>query len=176
MHTIGDRISHIRKAKGLSQGDLGNLTETHRTTINSIERNGENITAKKLLSISRALGCSLNYLITGEEEQTFDISHIMGDNNSAQTYDNMDIKDSLSHQHELITKYIYSLHRSSFIDEVPATLERSLKLTRNKMDDEDFLLPQSTEPDIMIKWINNYMNVYNKRLTESVLECYKIRL
>lgn len=176
MNTIGNRVKLVRTRKGLSQGDLGNLTDTHRTTINSIERNGETVSAKKLLSISKALGCSLNYLITGEEDKPLDVSHIMGDVTPTTSFDNAVVFDKLHTQHDAIVKYIYSLHRSSFIEEVPVIFERSLKLARQEMDNEDFLLPTSCEYEVITKWIDSYTDTYIKHLKKYTMECFNINL
>lgn len=180
METIGDRIKRIRTSKGLSQGDLATLVESHRTTINSIERNGENVTAKKLEAISRALGCSLTYLITGEEKDPLDISHIFNSNNfneQSKNFDNMVVYDNpLQHKYEAIMKYLYSIHKTDFIDQVPTIMEHAIKMALKDLEKENILLPESRDNDVIIEWTDSYLEIFIKHLRASVKDCFNNNL
>jgi len=54
-HTFGRKVRQFRKAKGISQEDLADLCELHRTYIGSVERGERNITLKNAEKIANAL-------------------------------------------------------------------------------------------------------------------------
>ena len=55
-HTFGLRVRHFRKVKGISQEELADLCDLHRTYIGSVERGERNITLKNAERIAQALG------------------------------------------------------------------------------------------------------------------------
>ena len=54
-HTFGNRVRHFRKVKGISQEELADLCDLHRTYIGSVERGERNITLKNAEKIAQAL-------------------------------------------------------------------------------------------------------------------------
>ena len=52
---LGEAVRRIRKARGLTQEDLSELTELHRNHIGGIERGERNITIKTILALAQAL-------------------------------------------------------------------------------------------------------------------------
>ena len=54
-HTFGQRVRHFRKLKGISQEDLADLCDLHRTYIGSVERGERNITLINAEKIAIAL-------------------------------------------------------------------------------------------------------------------------
>lgn len=60
---IGNRIREIRQSKGLSQEQLAEIAEVHRTYIGMIERAEKNITLVSLEKIVRALGLEIKDLL-----------------------------------------------------------------------------------------------------------------
>lgn len=174
MNTIGKRIRDIRTHKGLSQAQLGDLVNTHRTTINSIERNGENISAKRLKEISVALNCSMNYLITGEKERETTVDHIVGDAFLDQSINNLIVIPKELHEiYDGMFKQLYSYNKNYFIKELLVILERAFKIHRSYMDTSDTLLPTSADYETMVKWINSYNDFSNKHLKTTIHECFK---
>jgi len=174
MNTIGKRIRDIRTHKGLSQAQLGDLVETHRTTINSIERNGENISAKRLKDISVALNCNMNYLITGEKDKEIAVNHIIGDAVYDQSVDNLIVVPKELHDiYDGMFKQLYSYNKSYFMKEIPVILERAFKIHCSYMDAADTLLPTSADHETMIKWIDSYNEFNNNHLKSTIHECFK---
>jgi transcriptional regulator with XRE-family HTH domain len=55
IHSFGRRVQQFRKAKGISQEELADLCELHRTYIGSVERGERNITLKNAEKIAEAL-------------------------------------------------------------------------------------------------------------------------
>lgn len=55
-HTFGQRIRHFRKLKGISQEELADSCDLHRTYIGSVERGERNITLLNAEKIAKALG------------------------------------------------------------------------------------------------------------------------
>lgn len=55
-HTFGQRVRHFRKLKGISQEELANSCDLHRTYIGSVERGERNITLLNAEKIAKALG------------------------------------------------------------------------------------------------------------------------
>ncbi|EPJ2205696.1 helix-turn-helix domain-containing protein [Campylobacter upsaliensis] len=60
---IGNRIREIRQSKGLSQEQLAEIAEVHRTYIGMIERAEKNITLVSLEKIVKALGIEIKDLL-----------------------------------------------------------------------------------------------------------------
>ncbi|EPO3697389.1 helix-turn-helix domain-containing protein [Campylobacter upsaliensis] len=60
---IGNRIREIRQSKGLSQEQLAEIAEVHRTYIGMIERAEKNITLVSLEKIVKALGLEIKDLL-----------------------------------------------------------------------------------------------------------------
>ncbi|MBL0606922.1 helix-turn-helix transcriptional regulator [Aeromonas caviae] len=54
-HTFGQRVRHFRKLKGISQEELADLCDLHRTYIGSVERGERNITLLNAEKIANAL-------------------------------------------------------------------------------------------------------------------------
>lgn len=55
MDVIASNIRTLRKARGLSQEDLADMCDLHRTYIGSVERGERNITINSLETIAKAL-------------------------------------------------------------------------------------------------------------------------
>ncbi len=63
---IGDRVHAKRLAAGLSQEQLGERADIHRTYIGAVERGEKNVTVVTLAKIARALRCKLTDLLAGD--------------------------------------------------------------------------------------------------------------
>lgn len=59
---LGDRIRAARKTKGLSQEDLGLLSDIDRSYIGGVERGERNLSFNKLCAISWVLECDVGSL------------------------------------------------------------------------------------------------------------------
>lgn len=60
---IGNKIKEIRQSKGLSQEQLAEIAEVHRTYVGMIERAEKNITLVSLEKIAKALGIGTKDLL-----------------------------------------------------------------------------------------------------------------
>ncbi|MBW1616715.1 MAG: helix-turn-helix transcriptional regulator [Deltaproteobacteria bacterium] len=60
---FGTRVRQNRLDKGISQEELAELANVHRTYIGMIERGEKNITLNTMLNITNALGIKLTNLI-----------------------------------------------------------------------------------------------------------------
>lgn len=63
---MGKRIIERRRSLGLSQEELAELTDLTPQTISTAERGVKGVRPENLLSISKALSVSTDYLLTGE--------------------------------------------------------------------------------------------------------------
>jgi transcriptional regulator with XRE-family HTH domain len=63
---IGARVHAKRLAAGLSQEQLGEHADIHRTYIGAVERGEKNVTVVTLAKIARALRCKLTDLLAGD--------------------------------------------------------------------------------------------------------------
>ncbi len=54
-HVFGQRVRHFRKLKGISQEELANHCDLHRTYIGSVERGERNITLLNAEKIAKSL-------------------------------------------------------------------------------------------------------------------------
>ena len=57
--TVGEKIRSFRQQKKLTQEQLAELSDLHRTYIGSVERGERNITVKNLYKILLAMECPL---------------------------------------------------------------------------------------------------------------------
>ncbi|MCC6526761.1 MAG: helix-turn-helix transcriptional regulator [Polyangiaceae bacterium] len=65
---LGRRIRSLRHERGLSQEELADRAELHRTYVGGIERGERNPTVRNLAAMARALGVSLSTLLEGVAE------------------------------------------------------------------------------------------------------------
>ena len=65
LRTIGDRIRDRRTELKLSQQELGDKCELHRTFIGSVERGERNVSILNLRQIARALRTPVSDLVSG---------------------------------------------------------------------------------------------------------------
>lgn len=73
LKTLGKRISDIRKEKGLTQVELGDLIDMEKPNMNRLERGGTNPTVLTLKKICTALDITLDYLLAGVHQKRKDI-------------------------------------------------------------------------------------------------------
>lgn len=62
--TLADNIRAFRRAKNLSQEELADMCNLHRTYLGSVERGERNVTLSTLEAFSAALGVSVPQLLT----------------------------------------------------------------------------------------------------------------
>ncbi|WP_073180780.1 helix-turn-helix domain-containing protein [Cruoricaptor ignavus] len=65
---FGSRVRELRKTEGLSQEDLADKADLHRTYIGMIERGEKNITLQNIYRIAQALNIDIMKLFAFEEE------------------------------------------------------------------------------------------------------------
>ena len=64
---FGERIRELRHKKNISQEDLAEMTNLHRTYIGGIERGERNLSLENIHKIAKALKISLSKLFEGIE-------------------------------------------------------------------------------------------------------------
>ena len=65
LHAFGVRVRELRLEKNLSQEELADLSNLHRTYIGMIERAEKNLTLLNIDKIAKALEISLSDLLNG---------------------------------------------------------------------------------------------------------------
>ncbi len=70
--TLGDRITSLRKGKGLSQTDLAKEADVSREALSKYERNEIIPSVQVAARIAEALGVTLDYLIGNAHELAVD--------------------------------------------------------------------------------------------------------
>lgn len=63
LNALGETIRKLRNARGMSQTDLAERTNLHRTYISSIERGERNASYLNLLKLAAGLGMSLSEML-----------------------------------------------------------------------------------------------------------------
>lgn len=66
---LGARIAQLRKAAGMNQAELAERIGVSTSAIGMYEQGRREPSCALLVSLSRALGTSLQYLLTGDEEE-----------------------------------------------------------------------------------------------------------
>ncbi|NBB81095.1 MAG: helix-turn-helix domain-containing protein [Verrucomicrobia bacterium] len=61
---LADNIRAYRKAKHISQEELADMCDLHRTYVGSVEREERNVTLSTLEALAAALGVSVTELLT----------------------------------------------------------------------------------------------------------------
>jgi len=67
--TLGDRVADLRKEEGLTQKELAERADISTPFVSDIENDKRNVSSSVLYQIAEALGTSLDYLMTGEENR-----------------------------------------------------------------------------------------------------------
>jgi transcriptional regulator with XRE-family HTH domain len=68
--TLAENIRAYRLAQKLSQEDLADLSDLHRTYVGSVERSERNVTISSLEVLAKALGVSVPELLTKKTSRT----------------------------------------------------------------------------------------------------------
>jgi transcriptional regulator with XRE-family HTH domain len=89
--TLGQRLKRLRKARGLRQEDVADLIGVTPQSIGAIERRSS--TSVKMPEIAEALGVSLSYLRTGEEDKPFELHAV--ENETISNYGIDDISSAI---------------------------------------------------------------------------------
>ena len=72
MATIGDRIREQREKRGWTQEKLAEEAQLSKSFLSDVENNKRDISTTNALKIANALGCSLQYLVSGETSKRDD--------------------------------------------------------------------------------------------------------
>lgn len=64
---LGNNIRELRTNLGLSQEQLAEKADLHRTYVGAVERGERNVSLDNILAIARALGVSASKLLEGVE-------------------------------------------------------------------------------------------------------------
>ena len=62
---FGERVQSLRNQAGISQEELAELAEMHRTYISGIERGERNVSLINIMRLASALGVSISKLMEG---------------------------------------------------------------------------------------------------------------
>lgn len=68
MPTLGERLRELREHRHLTQDELAANAKLSKGFLSDIENNKRNVGAEFLLRIATALGASVDYLLTGKED------------------------------------------------------------------------------------------------------------
>ena len=63
--TLGENVRQLRKAKGLSQEALADMSGLHRTYIGGIERGERNVSIANIIRIAQALNVEVSQIVKG---------------------------------------------------------------------------------------------------------------
>ena len=115
--TVADRIIKRRKELDITQDDLAKMLGlSGRSSVNKIEKSGNDITLKNIRRIAKALNCSVPYLMGYDEEsnEESDDSEIKNPSNDhTELYDSLVsyIENFNDRQMQLLKSYIELLSK-----------------------------------------------------------------
>lgn len=69
LRILGENIRILRIERGLTQEQLAEICDMHRTYIGAIERGDRNVSLKNIVAISQALGVKPNTLLEYKFEE-----------------------------------------------------------------------------------------------------------
>jgi transcriptional regulator with XRE-family HTH domain len=65
LHTFGKNVRKLREAKALSQENLAEISDLHRTYVGAIERGERNVSLRNIVKLAHALGVTSSELLEG---------------------------------------------------------------------------------------------------------------
>ena len=74
--TLGETIVHLRKEKGLSQGDLADVLEVSRQSVSKWETDSSVPELEKLVKLSELFGITLDELVKGERPAPVEVEPV----------------------------------------------------------------------------------------------------
>jgi transcriptional regulator with XRE-family HTH domain len=69
MATLGERVRELREEQNLTQDQLAARAKLSKGFLSDVENNKRNVGSEYLLRIANALGVSMDYLQTGQEDE-----------------------------------------------------------------------------------------------------------
>lgn len=69
MATMGERVRELRERQKLTQDELASRAKLSKGFLSDIENNKRKVGSEYLLRIANALGASVDFLLTGEEDE-----------------------------------------------------------------------------------------------------------
>lgn len=102
---VGERVRRRRNELGLKQDELAQKAGISKSFLSDLENGKRSLGAETLLDLSRAMGLSLDYLMTGEGEKIQKEAQIPLSLASFAAEEGLSVRDALTlmHMHEQIT-------------------------------------------------------------------------
>lgn len=147
MRTVGENVRELRNRRGFTQPELGALTKLGVTRISDIERNRyKNPDTTTLITIAEALGCSIDDLLFGPEDELRDavlewplFDFLKRDLTDVQPYPESDKWKTLMIAYETIVT------RATRLAKAVGIFQKTLGLDNILLDMPDIALPRIPE-------------------------------
>ena len=82
-NTIGERIAHLRKVKGISQRDLANAMYVKREVVTHWEVGDRDLKTEYTIKLADYFGVTCDYLLRGIQSENVDVARATGLNNKS---------------------------------------------------------------------------------------------
>ena len=82
-NTIGERIAHLRKVKGISQGDLAKAMYVKREVVTHWEVGDRDLKTEYTIKLADYFGVTCDYLLRGIQSENVDVARVTGLNNKS---------------------------------------------------------------------------------------------
>ena len=82
-NTIGERIAHLRKVKGISQGDLAKAMYVKREVVTHWEVGDRDLKTEYTIKLADYFGVTCDYLLRGIPSENVDVAKVTGLNNKS---------------------------------------------------------------------------------------------
>ena len=149
-NTIGERIAHLRKVKGISQGELAKAMYVKREVVTHWEVGDRDLKTEYTIKLADYFGVTCDYLLRGVYSENVDISRATGLNNKSIEHLKMVSQLAVEGKHpDLLTAlndFIGSVHFMYFISNYMKYRSKTEELAQRLDVFKDWLIQHNEKP------------------------------
>ena len=149
-NTIGERIVHLRKVKGISQGDLAKALFVKREVVAYWEEGRRDLKTDYTIKLADYFGVTCDYLLRGIQSENVDIARATGLNDKSIEHIKMTAQLTTDYHHESLGVAVNRFFSSSnflwFISSYMQYLNKSNELKGRLKIFREWLIEHEVKP------------------------------